>query len=226
VVNSSENLEEAISTMTTTVAGNPEYVPWLHELLFSIYCSFLFVWGKESRPFAWPTRYLYFWHPHAVSLGRVDFLLFYLELFMILTAAIFLCLRLTRRFSLTQVLLRPIAGAIALTGFPLVCLYRQNRLSFFLGVELALTAVCFLLWMYRRWPVSAPLNVVLLILHYALWSLFSGAAHVASSPWAWGIWDYAWFVYPALGLAYTLVWAAYFRHSGSTEHLGSPTTAE
>ena len=212
-----------MSEMNHSINRVGEFPRWLHELLLSIYCSFLFAWTMESLSPPVPTRYLYFWHPHAVSLGRVDFLLFYFELFLILAGAIFFCLKLIRRFSFTRFLLRIIAGAIALAGFPLVCVYRQGRQglpSLFLDVEFALAAVCFLLWAYRRWPLSAALSVVLLILHYTLWSLFGRAPDVTQLG-SWNVWDHAWLVFPALGLAYTLVWAGYFRHSGPTEQLSS-----
>lgn len=146
MVNSSENLEETISTMTTIVATTSKHPPWLYELWFAIYCSFLFVWAEQLRPFAWPTRYLYSWHPQAVSLRRTDFLLFYLDLFLILAVAIFVGLRLVSRFSLTQALLRPVGGVLAVAGLPLVCLYRETSHSFFADLDLAIAAVCFLLW--------------------------------------------------------------------------------
>jgi hypothetical protein len=209
--------------MSETIGRNPDYVRWSHELLFSIYCSFLFVWAEESRPFAWPTAYLYFWHPHAVALGRIDFLLFYSEVFLILASVLFLSLRLIRRFAFSRILLRTIAGAVAVAGFPLVCQYRQNQRLFLLDIELILAAVSFLLWVYRKWPVPAPLNVVLLIVHYSLWSFLSGEARIVDWRWPSGILDYAWLAYSALGLAYTLVWAAYLRHSASTEQLISRT---
>jgi len=206
--------------MSMTITRNPRYL--LHEVFLSMYSSFLFVWSKESRPFAWSTRYLYFWHPHAVSLSRIDFLVFYLELFLFLAVAIFLCLRLFRRFSLARVLLRAIAGVVAIAGFPAVCVYRQGLPLFFFDVEFVLAAVCFLLWADRKWPVPAPLSVFLLILHYAFWSFFGAGIHLAGWRWTWGIWDYAWFVYPALGFTYTLVWAAYFRHSRANEQSSRP----
>jgi hypothetical protein len=53
-------------------------------------------------------------------------------------------------------------------GFPLACLYQGNGRLVFLGVELAMAAVCLVLWAYRRWPVSTVPNVFLLLFHYAL----------------------------------------------------------
>ena len=207
-----------------TISRNPRCL--LHDVSFSIYCSFLFVWARESRPFAWPTRYLYFWHPHAVSLSRIDFLVFYSELFLILAFAVFSCLRLIRRFSLAQVLLRAIAGAMAIVGFPLVCVYRQGLPFFLFDVEFLLAAVCFLLWANRNWRVPASLSVSLLALHYAFWSFFGAGFHLVSWRWTFEIWDYAWLVSPALALSYTLVWATYFRHSGANEQSISPAIAK
>jgi hypothetical protein len=185
--------------MNETMSLRHNHLRSWYELLFSVYLSLLFVWIEESRPFAWSTRgrYLYFWHPHAVSLRASDIWLFYLALFLIPVAAVFLFLLLIRRLSFSQVLLRNFGGALAVAGFPLACLYRPGPRLLFLYVELAIAAVCFILWVLRRWPVSTPAGVFLLILHYALWGFFGGGgARLTNWRWAGGIWEYAWFVYP------------------------------
>jgi hypothetical protein len=72
----------------------PRHLRRLYEALFSIFVASLFVYTQASRPFAWPTRYLYFWHPRTVSIHRSDFLLFYSVIFVAAAAGVFLCIKL------------------------------------------------------------------------------------------------------------------------------------
>ncbi len=189
---------------------------WL-EVMFAIYFSFLLVWIQECKPpYAWSIKphYFFFLHPNfRVVMGEPR--LFYAKILLIPAVAIFICLRVIERFSLVRVLLlRTIGGALAVAGWPLVCLYDRGRI--FAGIELAIAAFCFLLWAYRKWPVSSPLNVFLLTLHYAFWSAYSGLLpKIGGVPvvW-WHDWDYLMFVYPVLGLFFSLAWAVYFRATG------------
>ena len=206
--------------MANIFSLNSRYMRWLHDALLSSYCSLLFVSIEESRPFAWSTKgsAVYFWHPHAVSLSRSDLFLFYIELFLIPSLAILAALQLIRLVSLSGTILRVIGGLIAVVGFPLVCLYRNGPPLLFLEVALVIAALSFVLWTYGKWPLSVPLNVTLLILYYSLWSFFGGGARLTNRPTAeWGVWDYAWFVYPLLGFAYTVGWATYFGQLGENE---------
>jgi hypothetical protein len=195
--------------------GQTSCVDGLHELSFSLYCSFLVAWVEESRPAAWShsRHWLYFWHPHAVALEWTDLILFHLALFLIPAAAIFLCTRLISHFSFGRNMLGILGGIIAWAGFPLVCLYRPGHSFFFLDVASTIAAVYFLCWAYRAWPTSTALTFFLLLLYYAAWAFFGGGAELLRWrwPWAWGIWEYAWFVYPAFGLCYTLLWGVYWR---------------
>lgn len=205
--------------MGQTIYRNLKYLERIHEVLFSAYFSLLFLWAEESRPFPWSVqgRYIRFWHPHAVSLGLIDFLLFYLALFLIPAAGMFVCLLVIKRLSLTHVLLRPVGGLLAIAGLPLVnfSLSRRYPTLVPLAVALMLPAICFVLWAYRKWPVSNPVTVFLLVMYYVVCSLFGGGPDSVNWRWAEGIWEYLWFVYPTAGLCYTLVWAAYFKQSES-----------
>ena len=78
----------------------PRHVRRLYEALFSIAVASLYVYIKASRPFDWPTRYLYFWHPHSVSIHRSDFVLFYSVIFLATAAGLFLCIKLIEYTSL------------------------------------------------------------------------------------------------------------------------------
>lgn len=196
--------------MTSIVPEDTARRQWLYDLLSSVYASLLFIWFEESRPFAWPTRYLYFWHPHATSLRRVDFLLFYLEVFLILAFLFLLGLRLIRFFSFSRPMLPVASGFVALAGYPVVSLYRSNW--FLLVVVLLLAGVCCVLWKRRLWPKSAFTVIVLLIFYYGICSFFGGGIPIDSRPEGeWGPWDYAWLTYPAIAVAYSLVWGNYFR---------------
>lgn len=187
----------------------------LHDVLFAIYGSLLFVWFEESKPFAWPMRYLYFWHPHAVSLSRSDFVIFDAEVFLILAVATLLVLNLIRLLPFAEISLRLVGGVVALAGFPLVCLYRENVLL--LLSALIAAGVCFLLWARRKWLGSTPVAVVLLILYYAFSSFFGGGAPLEARPTdGWRLSDYTWLLYPAIGFCYTLLWAANFRKTDSS----------
>jgi hypothetical protein len=199
------------------VTRKASYLRRFYELAFAVYSSLLFVWFEEVRGHGWSTRnrYFYFWHPHAVALRPIDIWLFYIELFFIPSILVFLILLMLRRLRFSRALLRNFGGALAVAGFPTACLYRANPRLVFLYVELAIAAVYFMVWAARRRPVSTPLNLLLLILHYALWGFFGGGRGLMSWRWSWGIWDYAWVVYPVIGFFFTLLWAAYLRQSTS-----------
>ena len=198
--------------MPQSTSKRPVPMTLMHEFLLSAYCSYLFAWAEESRPFAWGSRgaILYFWHPHAVSLGRNDFLFFYLELFLIPAAAIFIFLGLISLSSFGKRVLRVLEGTVALAGFPLVCEIRLHSISPLFGTELALATICLFLWAYRKWLVSTTLNIVLLCIHFAMWS----AAGVEFVNWNRpSFWDYAWLMLPVIGFSYSLVWARYYRQT-------------
>jgi hypothetical protein len=187
------------------------------DLVFVIYLSFLIAFAVEGRPpYSWISvrgRYLYFWHPHAISLGSSDFMLFYAEILLLPAILIFACFRLIKRSSKAAALLLTLQGVVAFAGFPLVCLYLGP--FYFAVVELALAVGCALLWAYQKWPVSAPINGFLLCLHYAFWFFFGVTEFgLVIRPWAWwGLWDYMLFVLPTLGFFYGLAWASHFRRS-------------
>jgi hypothetical protein len=139
-------------------------------------------------------------------------------------AALFICLRLLDRFSLTKVVLRFLAAFVAVVGFPLASLYSGEGRMPFLEVELVVAAVCLGIWTYQKWRLSGHLNLFLLFLHFLLWALFSKFPYLCCL-YLWPDWIWRWgatfgdkmrFVYPLLGFCSTLIWAAHFRAPGAT----------
>jgi hypothetical protein len=219
---------KTISATTTPAARNRHHLlPWRLELLLSIYCSCLFGWVEESRGFALSTqgRYLYLWNPNAVRLGRSDIAIFYIELVFVPAAVVLVFLRFARLSPCTQVLGRAFAGAVAVAGFPLACLfcfYREHLHLFPGSAELATAMIGFFLWVRHRWLVWAPIRLLLLILHYVFWSLaffsfFSGGLGIRYLSGHWGIWEYALFLVPTLGFCYSVAWAVFFRQIEETQ---------
>jgi hypothetical protein len=188
----------------------------IHHLLLSVYSAFLFDWVEETRPFAWSTqgRFKYFWHPHAVALTRTDGLIFDFELYFVPFIIVYLIVAIARRFPFGRALLRTFGGIMAVTSFPVIFLYRRYNPSSPIIVTMLLLAVtCFLLWVARKWPVSTPVSIFLLIFYYALCSLFGDVNRPVNQLWASDIWPYSWLLFPVAGFSYSLAWAIYFRRS-------------
>lgn len=185
--------------------------PPLHlDAMFAAYASLLIAFAVVCKPpYAWdlPHRYFYMWHPKSPSISLDGFLLTYVVFFLIPAIAVFVSVVAVEHFRSTLKALRVFTGFIAVAGFPLVCLYALPRI--FGACELLVSICVLILWTRERWPVSDGFNVVLLILHFAFWlsfcvSLLGLALRQTSS---WGLWDYLVFVYPTVGLAYSLMWA-------------------
>jgi hypothetical protein len=178
----------------------PRYLRRLYAVLFSIYTSVLFVYTEASRPFAWPTRYLYFWRPHSVSIHRGDFLMFYLALFVAVAAGAFLCVQFAGYFPWGQILVNVAAALTAVVGLRVAYLFAQAALKPYLYFEFALASVCFLLWIFDKWVQSQLLSITLVCLHYGVWTSSNGAEGLVIRIGLSG-----------LGIAYTLFWAHCYR---------------
>lgn len=190
---------------------------WHLDILFSIYVSFLFSWLEESRPFAWSNhmRNFYYWHPHAISLSRADIAYFYLELFLVPALVVFAVLRLMRHISFTPSLPRIIYGIVAIGGLPIAWLY-HDRQRLILGMELVMATILLALWRHGKWPVSAAVNIFLLVLHCLFWSVAYWLSPSVVLRGEWEIQDYLWLMTPVLGFCCTMVWARCF--SGRVAH--------
>jgi len=224
--------------MSKPIGRNLVYVPWLHELLFSVYLSFLVVSAHEGGGQDWATRLVLFFVSHGYAQAtramedyRVDLADF--SLVWLSAILIFLLLRLFPRFPFKRIVLNSFAGLVALAGFPLASLYQRNGNMISLEVGLVIVGSCFILWAYRKRPVSSPVAIALLILYFVLWSSIGGGYHIVGSWFAlWPAWrrswpylEHLWLVYPLLGFCSTLLWAAYFRQSEANEQSGSSATA-
>jgi hypothetical protein len=203
------------SKITQTSNGNSHStIGFGANLMLACYLSLLFVYVAGTRPLPGLNfqRYIRFWHPHAVSLSQTDFVAFYAELFVIPALVFFLCLKLINRLSLTR-LLPAIGGTVAICGFPVACLYGV-RVGLLALMELATAVVCFLLWVYGKWPLSTWLNVSLLIIHYVFWLFFAGAIERILSTnrqWDWGTpMEYTALLCAIFGLLFSFVWTTGF----------------
>jgi len=158
----------------------------------------------------------------------------------LLAAFTFLALRLLSRFSATEKMLRTIAGAIGVLAGPGVALifpeafsfayevligdyyqwfYRVEQYRGWLCVELLLVSICMLLYYLRQRSVFLPL--VLLVLHFSLWSWTTGmhanlirlARDYGSLKVAFWISASFYWAIPVLGLFSSACWVVYIRRS-------------
>lgn len=189
---------------------------WLHDLLLAMYCSCLLVWVEESRPFALSTkeRYLYLLHPRATSVSWSDIAFFYVALLLVPAVAVFLVLQFAR-YSSRRASMRVGCGFIAFAGFPIACLLREKSPLLLAELIIVTAATCLVMWAAQKMVISKTLWSLLLAVYFLLCATLAGGGGVLTKPWArWGIWDYAWFIYPVLGVCYAVVWARYFAVGG------------
>jgi hypothetical protein len=208
----------------------------LHELLLSIYFPLLIFSVHEREPGGrWAIRLVYWAVSHGYlrkNVGIEDDRIFYADFLLVwsLIVFLFLVLRLIAVLFRTQVVLHVFAPVVALLGYPLALLYVRQDLRLFLYFELGATALCALLWAYRRWFVSARVSFALLFLHYLFWATLGGGPSLRTASWIaiWPSWylrpgasgiftSNLWLVYPVLGILSSLLWAAYFRQSEQTK---------
>jgi len=213
----------------------------IYELLFSIYLPFLIVSAHEGEAGGrWAIRLIHWGVLHGYlhqNVGMEDNRIFFADFLLVWLSAIliFLLLRLFARFSITHVVLRSLAGLVAVAGFPLASMYVRSGRMLSPEAALLLAGVCLVLflWAYRKWRVPMLLNIFLLLLYFAVWATpltggtsLEGASWILIWPglWRWvsGFWKYGWLIYPLLGFCSTLFWAAYFRQSEAGEQPSAP----
>jgi hypothetical protein len=153
---------------------------------------------------------------------------------------IFVLVRLISRFRLTGALMRTVAGALALAGFPIFALtdrfahldpLRIDAYAPFLAFETLVVLLCATLYYLGKWHLPAGLSVALLFLHFTLWAWVTetwvspireirgyGLASL-------GIWisTLFHFGFPLLGFLSSLTWARYLKcgrvHSKANESI-------
>jgi hypothetical protein len=237
-----------------------QYMRWLHEFLCSVSVAWLvlrreFVMERSSLlgtlvnypPYRYLREYLYPDISRDHFYGRLaDFI----GLSLLCGLVIFFFLRLLSPFRLTKAFLHTIAGAIVIAGFPLMCLRDYGFLSFSaraarwpLLVEVLLVLACAAFYLYRRWPVPAPVSILLLALHVALWSWatesyvgwtwLAGMFRLANVPFGrWAIWwnDALLLIfivfYPILGFCSSLAWGIYVRQTDEPRQTPKPVPAQ
>jgi hypothetical protein len=200
----------------------------LHDLFFSTYLVLLVVAAHESSGLLqWSGKLHVYYASHYRPDLRVltdDGYRLYVVAFLLIwvsAAAIFVFLRLLSRFSFAKVVLRTVTGVVAVAGYPLACLYSGNARVFYMVVELGVVTICVLLWAHRKWPVSAPLSIFLLLLHFSLWASLSKFPYLCCL-YLWPGWVWNWggnfgvrmrLVYPLLGLCLALFWTIIVRQA-------------
>jgi hypothetical protein len=206
----------------------------LHELLFSFYFPFLLVSAHERGPGgAWAVKVVHWAVSHGYlgeNVGIEDERIFFADFILLWASVVFVffLLRVKAFRPVSRIVLRFLAGATALLGYPLVAVYTRRDLMLFVYAELVIATICLLLWMFTRWHVSMHINIILLLLHFIFWSTFGGGPSLTQAAWTaiWpplylrpglmGLLGHSWLCYPLLGFLSTLIWAMQFRKSANS----------
>lgn len=198
----------------------------LFQFVLSVYLALLVVSVHESvLALSWSIRlrnfYVFHYRP---QLGRLmdDNYRVQVATFVLvwaLMATIFLCLFSASRIRILNSGMKLLGGMCGLLALPLLCLY-QGHTQLFLEVELVAAIVGLLLWIYGKALTVTWLTIVLLTLHFGVWTMFcsyrSFRGWILLWPgwhWAWGIYDLAWLGFPLLGVFSTVLWAMCLRRS-------------
>ena len=121
---------------------------------------------EESREPAWSTNkfLLYFWHRHAQALSFIDVGVFYLELFLIPSMALFVLLLWMGRFGPSQTAMRYLGGLLVVVGFPMACIVHGPAPSLML-IELVVALGYLLVDVRTGLSLSTATNLVLTAVH-------------------------------------------------------------
>jgi len=204
---------------------------WFHELIFSIYFPFLAISAHEREVGGRWAIEIVRWgisHGYLRNYGLIfeDYRVDIADVLLVWSSilVVYVVVRLTAKLSISRILLRYVAGALAVAGYPLTLICTRYNMPF-LYVELAIAIACFVLWAKHKWPISKPVNIFLVILHYAFWaSLGGGRSFAGGLLLLWPSWyrnwgmtkltiSYTWGIYPLLGFCSALLWACFFRTS-------------
>jgi hypothetical protein len=217
-----------------------KYLPFVHELAFSLYFSGLLIWVNDAGsrwvnnpgdrvPWVLQLEQLIAggYRVHS-SVDDPMLRAAFGFLWVGSGVSIFLLLRILSRFSFTRVLLGNFAGIVAVAGFPLACvfvcpdLYAYHGVSLTL-VEVAAALVCAYLYAHRNWPSMPLWGTLPLFFHFSFWSWCAWTVRYFPSlaggvPLLWPGYNLSWLttqapqlIYPWFGLLATLAWAWYAR---------------
>lgn len=228
--------------MTEITHSPKRWFQWAHEFLFSLNLAWMAVWAKRVTTKLLGGQFL--GHYVSVFIRRIPIgppegptVLEQFVWSFALAAIVFFLLRALAGFEITTVVLRTLAGALAISLFPMVALY--SPFAFFgpnpptgayrigLTFEIAVALVGGILYYLRKKWFSYPLFVSVMIAHFLVWAwLTSSYVNVFAivrlvrdvpyvHPWSLDMWSSIIFDVgsPVIGFLASLTWACYVRHS-------------
>jgi len=222
------------------------YLRHVNAVMFAVYLSLLLIMANAVRSILHSGGDYWIYRLCLVMTGvrrpasyedpGLRFAFFFL--WMASAAVVFLIVWLLSRFSFVRIFLRVFAGIVAVVGFPIANGYASFRAYLdtlgslpqaflyayaphrWLGVEVLASLVGIFLYVFVKWPKKAMWGLLLLFLHFALWSwlvlLGAGSGNILLWP------GYSWtrltrenpsLIYPLLGVLTSLVWGLYLRKS-------------
>lgn len=206
----------------TKEVQNNERVGWTYDLMLSIYLALVAMsMNIRSARLSWPTRLnlAYMSHRYPNSPRGLDdpyreaiaaFLMVW-----IFALVMFLVFRAISSSVPGRELFTRVGGFVAVTAFPLACLYSGGARFLFLELELACIVVGIALYSSGRWRIPLWMLFPLLLLHFTAWSLLAvyppwpGLILIWPGWWKW-FWSYQQYaiaVYPLLGFLCASYWA-------------------
>lgn len=228
--------------------GTANHTRYAHELALSIYFPLLLIMVNAVRSLLHPASNSWVYGlallirrgRHPLSYGDPALRFAFVFLWAGAAIVMFLCLRMLARFSITDLFLRTFGGIVAVAGFPIACGYVSflgylRMLASFprallyayvphrwLAVEVLAGMACVFLYAFWKWPAPAKAQwgLLLLGLHFAIWTWFvmlgAGSGHILLWP------GYDWtsltreqpsLIYLLFGLLASLAWGLYVRQS-------------
>jgi len=195
-------------------------VSLLHSALISVYSALLVVSVNWLRGGSWPVRlrlaYISRHYPHAQRVMDDSHGVLVAAWILVWGIAIlaFCCLSLLSRFRWAKRVLNPLSGLLAVVGIPVAAMWTSGGKLLPFAVVEGLASVAFVfLYLYKNWPTSTLLRVILLTIHFGLWSwLIQGSnwpGWILLGPWSNWVWhfgDYFSPVYPLLGFCLAITW--------------------
>lgn len=234
--------------MDRVISESGRWLRWVHEYLFSLNLAWAVVWierVRNSGNFIAYYRSKLVREPYQMVAPIGGHTIFDQLLWSFVLAALVFCsLRLLSRLVVSNAALRIIAGAAAIVGFPLACMFvpyafvsadiRVGAYHRALLLELIFVLICGTLYYLRKPPLSIPLMVLVLCLHFAIWAWIASCyvnvpvfiSTLRSSeyyhPWRRTLGSLSLAMafnlgFPVLGLVASLSWVRYVRFTSITD---------